>query len=60
MMIVKLKITRERSLEGIRYLKLYFICNKSIQIVHQIHGWLYMGKASAPQLNHLLSVAVTL
>jgi len=35
---VKLKIARERGLEGIRYLKLYFATSKLIQIVNQIRG----------------------
>jgi len=36
MTTAKLKIARERGLEEIRYLKLYFISNKLIQIVNQI------------------------
>jgi hypothetical protein len=38
MTTVKLKIARERGLERIRYLKLYFITTKLIQIVNQIKG----------------------
>jgi len=35
---VELKSTREGKLAGIRYLKLYLITSKLIQIVNQIQG----------------------
>ena len=37
-MTVELKIAREGNLEEIRYLQLYFITSKLIQIVSQIQG----------------------